>query len=118
MTIYLDFDGTVVEHKYPKIGKLLDNTIPVIKQLLEKHNVILNTYRVEISNSSLREATDFLVSHNICPKSLTYFKFIPEVWNLDKDVIYIDDITPNIPLKNGSVDWTEVEKQLKEKGIL
>ena len=50
MNIFLDFDGTVVEHKYPAIGKYNQGAFDVVKKLIDAgHNIILNTYRVAIS---------------------------------------------------------------------
>ena len=42
--IYLDFDGTCVEHRYPEIGKYNFGAIEVIEKLQQAgHNIILNT---------------------------------------------------------------------------
>ena len=42
MIINIDFDGTIVEHRYPDIGKNVPGAISVITQLwLEGHKLIL-----------------------------------------------------------------------------
>jgi len=46
MTIAVDFDGTIVEHKYPEIGKERDFAIQCLKQLqMEGNRLILWTSR-------------------------------------------------------------------------
>ena len=55
MQIFLDFDGTVVEHYYPLIGAYNQGAKEVIARLQQAgHEVILNTYRVEIEDDSLK----------------------------------------------------------------
>lgn len=46
MTIAVDFDGTIVEHKYPAIGKERDFAIETLKALSQQgHKIILWTAR-------------------------------------------------------------------------
>ena len=46
MIIAVDFDGTIVEHKYPKIGKELPFAIDTLRTLVEEgHKLILWTSR-------------------------------------------------------------------------
>lgn len=57
MTIAVDFDGTIVEHKYPNIGKPLPFAFETLKALAEEgHLLILWTSR---SGETLQEAIDF-----------------------------------------------------------
>lgn len=57
MKIAVDFDGTIVEHKFPDIGKELLFAIETLKQLQkQKHLLILWTYR---SGKELDEAVEF-----------------------------------------------------------
>ncbi len=57
MIIAVDFDGTIVEHRYPKIGKPIPFAIPVLKQLMkDKHQLILWTVR---EGKQLQEAIDY-----------------------------------------------------------
>lgn len=45
MVVIVDFDGTVVTHDYPRVGKDI-NAVPVLKKLIEnKHQLILFTMR-------------------------------------------------------------------------
>ena len=46
MIIAVDFDGTIVEHRYPHIGEEIPFAIQTLKMLIEEgHQVILWTYR-------------------------------------------------------------------------
>jgi len=46
MTIAIDFDGTIVEHRYPDIGKEMFFAFDTLKALKnDGHNLILWTYR-------------------------------------------------------------------------
>lgn len=58
MTIAVDFDGTIVEEAYPKIGKPIPFAIDVLKKLIyeEHHLVILWTVR---EGELLQEAVDY-----------------------------------------------------------
>lgn len=57
MIIAVDFDGTIVEHKYPAIGKEIPNAIATLKKLkAEKHKLILWSMR---QGKLLDDALDF-----------------------------------------------------------
>jgi hydroxymethylpyrimidine pyrophosphatase-like HAD family hydrolase len=57
MTIAVDFDGTIVEHKYPKLGKERPYAISTLKALQKKgHRLILWTYR---TGAELAEAVEY-----------------------------------------------------------
>ena len=57
MVIAVDFDGTIVEHRYPAIGKKIPNAIKILKKLkAEGHILILWTYR---SGEELSEAVTY-----------------------------------------------------------
>ena len=46
MTIAVDFDGTIVEHEYPKIGKEIPFATATLRQLIaDQHRLILWTVR-------------------------------------------------------------------------
>ena len=63
MTIAVDFDGTIVEHKYPKIGKKLPFVFETLKALQSKgHLLILWTVR---NGKLLDEAVDFCKDNGI-----------------------------------------------------
>ncbi len=57
MKIAVDFDGTIVEHKYPEIGKPILFAFEALKELNKRgHKLILWTYR---SGKELDEAVAF-----------------------------------------------------------
>lgn len=41
MTIAVDFDGTIVEHRYPEIGKELPFATQTLKMLIEDHHKLI-----------------------------------------------------------------------------
>ena len=57
MTIAVDFDGTIVEHRYPEIGNELPFATETLKMLIaEHHKLILWTVR---EDDLLQEAVDW-----------------------------------------------------------
>lgn len=57
LTIAVDFDGTIVENRYPKIGKPIIFAIETLKKLQDDgHHLILWTYR---TGKELDEAVEF-----------------------------------------------------------
>jgi len=58
MVIAVDFDGTIVEHAYPKLGKPIPFALEVLKKLQqeERHTLILWTVR---EDDLLQEAVDY-----------------------------------------------------------
>jgi hydroxymethylpyrimidine pyrophosphatase-like HAD family hydrolase len=63
MIIAIDFDGTIVEHRYPAIGRTRPYAFKVLKALQDRnHRLILWTYR---SGQKLEEAVEFCRSHGL-----------------------------------------------------
>lgn len=63
MKIAVDFDGTIVEHKYPEIGKIRPFAFETLKMLQNKeHELILWTYRAGIY---LDQAVEFCRQNGI-----------------------------------------------------
>jgi len=63
MKIAVDFDGTIVEHKYPAIGKELLFAFETLREMQrQKHQLILWTYR---SGKELDEAVEFCKERGI-----------------------------------------------------
>ena len=57
MLIAVDFDGTIVEHRYPEIGKEIPFAISTLKRLQEeRHRLVLWTVR---EGTLLNEAVEF-----------------------------------------------------------
>ena len=41
MTIAVDFDGTIVEHRYPRIGEEIPFAIATLKMLINEHHRLI-----------------------------------------------------------------------------
>ena len=63
MIIAVDFDGTIVEHRYPEIGREKPFAFDTLKMLQkEGHRLILWTVR---EDKLLEEAVDFCRQHGV-----------------------------------------------------
>jgi len=63
LKIAVDFDGTIVEHRYPEIGKELLFAFDTLKALQkQKHQLILWTYR---AGKELEEAVEYCRENGI-----------------------------------------------------
>lgn len=109
LTIAVDFDGTLVENRYPEIGKPILFAFETLRALQEEgHQLILWTYRC---GSRLQEAINFCEG-----KGITFYavnKSYPEERHDEKISrkiladLFIDD--RNI---NGLPPWGEIFHQL------
>lgn len=71
MVIAVDFDGTIVEHRYPEIGKEVPFAIQTLKMLIkEQHRLILWTVR---EGELLDEAVEWCKQRGV------------EFWAINKD---------------------------------
>lgn len=71
MTIAIDFDGTIVEHKYPKIGDEIPFATDTLKMLIKDgHRLILWSVR---EGDLLQEAVDWCHARGV------------EFWAVNKD---------------------------------
>ena len=121
--IGVDFDGTVVEHKYPEIGRPIMGAIETIIELQEAgHKIILYTMR---SEERLVQAVEYLEENGVKLYSVNenpsqkYWTKSPKVFCNE----YIDDAALGCPLEFPSkgrpyVNWYEVRELLVERGIL
>jgi hydroxymethylpyrimidine pyrophosphatase-like HAD family hydrolase len=109
LIIAVDFDGTIVEDAYPKIGKPMLFAFETLKKLQEKgHRLILWTYR---NGDKLEEAVKFCEENNIYFYAVNK-SFPEEVF--DEDIsrkihadLFIDD--RNI---GGFLGWGEIYQML------
>lgn len=63
MKIAVDFDGTIVEHRYPEIGKEIPFATQTLKRLIaDGHKLILWSVR---EGELLKEAVDWCAEHGI-----------------------------------------------------
>jgi len=119
LAIAVDFDGTIVEHQYPKIGPLVPNAIESL-QLYQNAGlkIILNTMR---GGKELTEAVDFLKENGIELDGVN--RADNQNWTSSPKVyaqFYIDDAAIGVPLisepgKRVYVDWDGVNKILFDR---
>lgn len=119
----IDFDGTIVEHEYPLIGRPNPGAIEVLKELTAKgYRLILLTMR---SDDKLHEAIVYCNKNNL---DFWAFNENPEQkeWTNSRKVyatLYFDDAGVGMPLMQGTgtrpcVDWTATRQILVEYGML
>lgn len=115
MTIAIDFDGTIVTHKYPKIGKKIPFAIEAVKQLkADGHKLILWTYR---AGSMLQKAVDYCTNEGLVFDAINE-NYSGETLNenrVSRKIIadvYIDD--RNI---GGIGDWSDIYKKISNKEL-
>ncbi|BDD06887.1 BT0820 family HAD-type phosphatase [Aureibacter tunicatorum] len=116
MVIAVDFDGTIVEHKYPKIGKEIPFAIDTLKALqAEGHTLILWSYR---AGEELEEAVKFCEVRGLeffaCNRNYPDEKYVEgKVSRKILADLYIDDRS-----FGGLPDWGEMyESILKKKHL-
>lgn len=108
-TIAVDFDGTLVEDEYPKIGKPILFAFDTLKKLQENgHRLILWTYR---KGSMLDEAVQFSADQGVVfyavNMSFPEEKYDPKYSRKINADFFIDD--RNI---GGLRSWGEIYQQL------
>lgn len=124
MIVGVDFDGTIVDHDFPAIGKPVPNAIKWLKRL-NRHGVkiILYTMRSDSSmyKSALTDAVRYLQEAGV---SLYAVNENPRQieWTTSPKVycnVYVDDAAFGCPLvhpsgfKRACVDWDEVGPELE-----
>lgn len=142
MKIAVDFDGTCVRHRFPKVGEDVPYAVDVLKRLVQKgHQLILYTMRSDIDEVKQDEPIEG-IEHphggNYLTEAIEWFKKhdIP-LYAIQKDIgqedwtksnkcyaqMYIDDAALGCPLifpfqDRPYVDWHEVANRLSQRGIL
>jgi len=112
--IAIDFDGTIVEDKYPAIGKPMMFAFETMKKMQEDgHRLILWTYR---QGEKLEEAVEFCRKNGIefyaVNKNFVEEDYIPNVPRKLKADIFIDD--RNI---GGFIGWGKIYQILTGEDI-
>lgn len=117
MIIAVDFDGTIVEHAYPKIGRPIPFALETLKQM-QKDGHILLMWTVR-DGKLLQEAIEYVESNDL--KFYAYNKNYPEEdvalapRKLNAD-IFIDDRSVG-----GLPDWGMIYRAVKiadETGVM
>lgn len=111
MIIAVDFDGTIVKHRYPKIGKEIPFATLTLKKLQEEgHRLILWTYR---TGDLLDEAVKFCESKGVefyaVNKSFPEEKFDEHSPRKIQADLFVDD--RNV---GGLPDWGEIYQMINE----
>lgn len=113
LTIAVDFDGTIVTHEYPKIGKEIPFAIDTLKRLQKYPDILLILWTVR-EGAQLEEAVEFCrerglefyaVNKNYPEESKEY----PEPRKLKAD-LFIDD--RNL---GGLPDWGIIYRMIVSK---
>ena len=105
--IAIDFDGTIVEHQFPEIGKLRKGARDAIKEIATWADVIIWTCRYKPYD--LEQMTDFLgfyrIPFNAINKNMPTIDFCP-VPKIYYDVLIDDRNLGGVP------PWDEITRQL------
>ena len=113
MTLVIDFDGTIVENAYPKIGILKPNVVEVINRLYNEGNkILINTCRAGIYEAHVyyflkKVGIPYNYINSNLPEDIKHFK--QDCRKLSGD-IYIDDKN----LLGIPDDWEDIYKILKK----
>jgi hypothetical protein len=110
MIIAVDFDGTIVEHEYPRIGRPIPFAIEVLKKLQreERHTLLLWTVR---EGELLRRAVDYCAQ-----QGLTFYainKNYPEEQLGDKPRKLSADLFIDDKGISGIPDWGVIYRMIK-----
>ena len=121
MVIAIDFDGTIVEHKWPEIGSLRKNAKTVINRLYDAGaKIIIWTCRTQDSwladRNTHQEAIDFLKKEGIKFHEINKNVSIQGGFNPSPKIyadLYIDD------RQLGGIpdDWEEIYKIISDKHV-
>lgn len=113
MIIAVDFDGTIVEHRYPKIGEEVPFAVQTLKMLIkEQHRLILWTVREgELLDEALKwcreRGIEFYAANRDYPEEKDDHKGLSRKIKAD---IFIDD--RNL---GGLPDWGMIYRMIHEK---
>lgn len=107
MIIAIDFDGTIVEHNYPKIGSELPNATYFIKKIKNEFGIkiILWTCR---EGQELAEAVDWCKSKGLVFDAVNSNIF--DIGNLAKSKIYADLYIDDRNFGTKIIDWNYIYK--------
>ena len=122
MIVGIDFDGTIVEHRYPDVGPPVPMALTTMRELIASgHKIILWTMR---DGAYLQDAVVYLEKNGI---ELCGVNSNPDQdWSESPKAycnLYIDDAALGCPLtypggERPYVDWTTVYNMLRSRNIL
>lgn len=123
MIIGIDFDGTIVNNRYPEIDAELPGALDTIRALQKNgHKVFLYTMRghPKSGRDTLQEAIDWLEDHGIEMKYINRSpaQYSPSIKQFAH--LYLDDRQFNAPTRiwkgEEVFDWEQVARNLYESG--
>lgn len=111
MTIAVDFDGTIVTHEYPRIGKPIPFAIETLKKLqTEQHLIILWTVR---EGELLEEAVEYCRA-----KGLEFYAVNSNYPEQLEDYIFPRKVTADLYIDDrnlgGLPDWGVIYQMISE----
>ena len=121
--IAIDFDGTIVTHDYPRVGKPIPLAKEVINMLADNGHLCFlwtmrDKYTLEAAKKYCEDNGIMLCNYNASPDQ---FSDSPKQYA----TIYIDDAALGCPLRYDCemsrrpyVDWYRVASMLKDYGLL
>lgn len=126
MIIGVDFDGTVVEHDYPRVGRDVPGAVEVLRELVAAgHHLILNTMRGRKGDygDTLKHAEDWFAARGI-PLFGVNVHPTQHMWTDSRKVHatrYVDDLAFGCPIMAESprrVDWAALRVILERENVL
>lgn len=129
MTICVDFDGTIVDHRFPDIGREVPGAIQTLKDLKAAgHKLILFTMRCDgRDHPYLGDAIEWCRERGVefdghnCNRDQASWTTSPKCYGH----VYIDDAALGCPLRENPraggrpvVDWDRARDELMAKGLL
>lgn len=114
MTIAVDFDGTIVEHRYPEIGKELPFATQTLKMLIEdRHKLILWSVR---EGKLLEEAVEWCRKRGV--EFYAVNKDFPEE-DLSKNQSFSRKLKADVWIDDRNIgglpDWGTIYQMITEK---
>lgn len=112
MIIAVDFDGTIVEHCYPEIGKEIPFAVTTLKMLIEeRHRLILWTVR---RGKLLQDAVDWCKARGL--------EFYAVNKNFPEEIVEADGCCCKVNAElfiddrnlGGLPDWGEIYRMIKD----
>lgn len=117
MTIAVDFDGTIVEHRYPKIGEEIPFAIETLKMLIQdRHKLILWSVR---EGELLNEAVEWCRQRGV--EFYAVNKDFPEE-DMDKNRHFSRKLKVDMWIDDRNVgglpDWGTIYRMISENKTL
>jgi hypothetical protein len=116
----VDFDGTIVEHKFPKIGNVIGRCIEILKEFQEKYDVQLVLWTSRCGYE-LAQAIEFCTAQDLVFSAVNTNVFFTPAYGIPK-IIYsavIDDRSLEYRLRTNRGNltpeiWEEIAVQVPE----